>query len=245
MVKYLIYPFILVLGIGTHLFILNSQLIPLDYIPMATFFVILPSIIFLESVSPHNREWLENKRDFKKDIFLTLGLLPMITFGIKEVLLFLNTHFKLYSIGDHWSFIGQFMFAFFFSEFLFYWYHRFSHHNKFLRKLHSVHHGAEKVYWANSGTFHYLDMFFQFLLYFMPIFLFRVSMEVATLILSLSAITGVLEHSNINYRTSIINYFFNTAELHHKHHSKNKLEANSNFGKVTVIFDVLFKTYLR
>ncbi len=246
MIKTFIYPLILLYGLAVHVLLMRTNVLASEYLPMVTFvFFVLPIVVILEKIIPSKREWLEDGGELKKDIFLTLVLLPVLTFIIKEALLVLNKSFDVYSLEKNWGFWGQFFIAFTLSEFLFYWYHRFSHKNQFLRKYHSFHHNVKKVYWANSGSFHVLDTVLQFSFYFLPIFLLRVSMDVASLILSLSAITGVLEHSNIDYRSGFFRYFFNTVDLHQKHHSSLPKEANTNFGKVTIVFDLIFKTYLK
>lgn len=244
MIMFIIYPLILFFGITCFILLQEFSFIPTMFLPSFTFFLVLPVVLLLERIYPFNKDWNNKGRELKTDIFLTLGLLPILTFFLEKLLLYANQYLNIYSLADNFSFWEQFFIAFLLSEFIFYWYHRYSHNLIILRKFHSFHHNVDKVYWANSGRFHFVDMILQFSFYFIPIYLLRVSIDVAALLLSLSAITGVLEHSNINYKTKYINYFFNTVDLHHLHHSKNSKESNSNFGKVTIIFDVIFRTYL-
>jgi len=130
------------------------------------------------------------------------------------------------------------------SEFLFYWLHRWSHENKTLWLFHAVHHGAERVYWANAGLFHVIDAFITGLAYAVPIALLGSRVEAITILLLLSAISGFLEHVNIQFYAGKWNYLFNTAELHRWHHSNEVEESNTNYGKVLIVWDLVFGTHL-
>lgn len=214
-------------------------------LPSITFFIFLPLVLFFERKYPYKEEWNTDVGDFKADIITTLIILPVLTESIGKIELYLNDAFLRFKFAEHFSFWTQFAIVFFASEFLFYWYHRYSHKQKTLLKYHSVHHGATRMYWANSGRFHFMDIIIQFFIYFIPLYLFRASDEVAALLLMVTAVTGTLEHANIKYSTKYLSYFFNTGELHHLHHSPDIKVCNTNFGKVTIIFDMMFGTYLK
>ncbi len=243
--KYLIYPFILTFGLITYYLLLTFSIVPVPFTPSSTFFITLPVILLFERFYPYKKEWNTNLGDFYTDVIVTLILIPVVTISLEKFEVFLNLHYGLWSLAENFSFWPQFIIVLLSSEFLFYWYHRYSHKQKMLLKFHSVHHGANRLYWANSGRFHFIDAAIQFFIYFIPVFLLRASPEVATLLLTLTAITGTLEHSNIDYKTKYLSYFFNTAEIHHLHHSPELDKINMNFGKITVIFDLMFGTFVK
>jgi sterol desaturase/sphingolipid hydroxylase (fatty acid hydroxylase superfamily) len=243
--KSLIYPLVLIVSMLIYYALVKHNVVAINFVPSVTFFATLPLILYLEKKYPYNAEWSTNSGDFSTDIIQSLIILPTLTMSLEKGELFLNSHYELFSLADHFSFWIQFIIVLLVSEFLFYCYHRWSHTNKSILKFHSVHHGATRLYWGNAGRFHFVDVIAQFFLYFIPLFLLRASSDVAALLLAVTAITGTMEHVNIDYKNKYIPYFFNTAELHHLHHSPNLNECNRNFGKITVLFDLLFGTYLK
>ena len=54
---------------------------------------------------------------------------------------------------------------------------------------------------------------------------------------------GQLSHANIDTACGWLNYVFNTPEVHRYHHSRVPKEANTNYGQVLMVFDVLFGTF--
>ena len=69
----------------------------------------------------------------------------------------------------HRPILIQLVFALLICEFFFYWVHRICHRTPVLWSLHSVHHGAGRVYWANSARFHPLDACLDLIFYFLPL----------------------------------------------------------------------------
>jgi sterol desaturase/sphingolipid hydroxylase (fatty acid hydroxylase superfamily) len=199
----------------------------------------------MEKIFPYRKDWNVDLGDFWTDIIQTLIVLPFVAKFIEIIYVKLNHHFAIQVWSQKQPMWLQAILVILSAEFLFYWYHRFSHTNKFLIKYHAVHHGALRVYWANAGRFHFVDLFFQFSLYFIPVYLFGANPEVAAIFLTLNAITGTLEHTNIDFKTVVMSRIFNTAELHRIHHSKKINECNSNYGKILSIWDTIFGTYLK
>lgn len=245
MSKSIIYPFIIGCGFFIYFLLWKFTNISIVILPSVTFFAFLPIVLYFEHKYPFKEEWNYNQGDFKADVITTLIILPILTGGIEKIELYMNDAFLRFSWAEHFSFWTQFTIVFIFSEFLFYWYHRYSHKQKTLLKYHSVHHGANRMYWANSGRFHFMDIIIQFIIYFIPLYLFKASADVAAMLLMITAVTGTMEHANIRYSTKYLSYFFNTGELHHLHHSPDIKVCNKNFGKVSIIFDLIFGTYMK
>ena len=61
---------------------------------------------------------------------------------------------------------------------------------------------------------------------------------------AITAIIGILTHSNVEMRCGWLNYIFNTPELHRWHHSKVLAEGNKNYGENLMLFDHLFGTFM-
>ena len=251
--QYLFYPAIVLTTLwGAFVFV---EKIPETYYMILPFTILVPLLIIfvgLERYMPFNKTWTINRNDFFTDLlqtFITLPfaiqlsqfLLPFWLFfprqwlsGVVEIG-YLESN---YGLG--WAFVIGLLLA----EFCYYWMHRMSHTIPKLWKLHAVHHSSRRVYWANSGRFHIFDALLGSLAYLLPLFLLNASDKLILLILVFSGVTGFLEHVNIKFKAGVLNYVFNTAELHRWHHSEIELESNHNYGKALIVWDIVFRTFL-
>lgn len=205
-----------------------------------------------ERLFPYRADWNRSRGDFASDLVFTNLLLPALA---KAVELFLAWFFvsaagawlsePLRSWWPHdWPVLVQAAAILVIAEFFFYWTHRWGHRVELLWRFHSIHHVVGRVYWNNSGRFHPVDLVLNWMFYFAPLFLFGVSPEVIAAFLTLNAVTGLLEHANIDFEAGFLNRFFNTAQLHRWHHSTVIGESSTNFGKVLSVWDQVFGTYL-
>lgn len=214
----------------------------------------IPLVIFLLLVErrfPYDSEWNINRGDFVGDLGQTFVTLPvagrLIEFVLEWVLgIFIVTN---YSLAPKFQFSGigmeviHFVGVLLASEFCYYWAHRWSHKWSKLWNFHRVHHGAERVYWANSGRFHFVDALWGSFAYMLPIIVLGGNSNVGVYVISFSLVTGYLEHVNVAFTGGWLNYVFNTAQLHRWHHSEMESESNSNFGKALIVFDLIFGSY--
>jgi len=95
----------------------------------------------------------------------------------------------------------------------------------------------------NAGRFHLAEAFLSGFAYFLPVLFLAPDPEVAIMVVSISSITGFLEHINVDFEAGWLNYLFSSAQLHRWHHSRIVKESNSNYGKIIVLWDLLFGTY--
>lgn len=250
-VKYLFIPFVITSCLVlTYFFIQILDQKWYYFIPGLVVFFYVFIFILLEKYFPYNHKWQEGKKDFKTDLLQTFVALPIAS-KLAEVLIPLLLIYPA-SLFSNWlnidfldsmPFFFQFAVVLVFCELFFYWIHRWSHVSPFLWKFHAVHHGAERVYWANSGRFHFVDAFYTSFMYYLPAFFMGASIEVFILIITFSGVTGFLEHINIYFKAGPLNYVFNTAELHRWHHSTTIEESNKNYGKSLIVWDIVFGTY--
>jgi sterol desaturase/sphingolipid hydroxylase (fatty acid hydroxylase superfamily) len=200
---------------------------------------------------PYNQAWQMNKGDLKKDMLLTFIIFPCASVLAQLVLkwlkpLYFTEHLQIENfslITNHFLF-WNFLLVLLLTDFVYYWVHRAFHRFKMLWQLHAIHHSAERIYSINSGSFHFVEVFISSIIYFFPMYLIGVSADVIILVISMSLITGFLEHVNIDFKAGVLNYVFNTAELHRWHHSIVVHESNSNYGKIFSFWDIIFGTFL-
>ena len=251
-IQYLYYPTLLILS-WIIFFIISHNMpdINLHNLAYSIGFSAVIIVWISEYLFPYRKEWLVNHNDFAADFFSTNILLPILSklaeMTIVMVLpFFVTNHFKnsLQLIWPaHWPLMFQLVLILLICEFFFYWYHRIAHTFLPLWHFHAVHHCAKRVYWNNSGKFHPIDLFLNWFIYFSPLFIFAVPEKLIALFLITNGVTGLLEHSNIDFKLGHLNRIFNSAELHRWHHSMLSIESNSNYGKVISFWDQVFNSY--
>lgn len=251
-IRYTYYPFLLLATVAITWF-MSQWLAPVYYpfIPFALIVFCLPIFIYGERYLAYKPEWNGVREDTKSDFLRTIFVLPM---GLKSAeflmpLLFyypvvwMNSSFGTLNQFFNFGFCAQVLFLLLVSELLYYWFHRATHEINFLWRFHAVHHGAQRVYWMNAGRFHLIEAFFSGFFYFLPVLFLGPEPEVAIMVVSISSITGFLEHINVDFEAGWLNYIFNSAQLHRWHHSRIVKESNTNYGKILVIWDLLFGTF--
>jgi sterol desaturase/sphingolipid hydroxylase (fatty acid hydroxylase superfamily) len=137
----------------------------------------------------------------------------------------------------------QVLLAMVISEFGLYWAHRLEHTWGFLWRFHSVHHSVEKLWFFNTGRFHFVDTFCSLLFSIPLLFLLCVPGDVFIYFSSITAFIGLLAHCNIEMHCGIFNYIFNTPNVHRWHHSRKIEEGNNNYGENLLLFDMIFGTF--
>lgn len=251
-IKYAFYPLILTATLLSTFYLTEYfQRDNYIFIPgnVSLFFIFL--FIIGERFFPYRKDWYGNRGDLGTDIIQTFLVLPIasklselvIPFIFYYPILWASKTVGYFDFTAEWGVFGHFVLALVACELFYYWFHRCSHYIPVMWRFHAVHHGAERVYWVNSGRFHFIEAFFSALVYFLPLIFIGTTPEVTVLVLTFSSITGFLEHVNINFEAGWLNYIFNTAQLHRWHHSKVIQESNKNFGKALIIWDHVFGTF--
>ena len=219
--------------------------------PLILTIVLVLLFIFGERILPYRKEWNGVKKDSLADFLRTLVVLPWLS-KLTEICLPILFYYPVLWVSKKWGmidlisdygYIAQITLALLCCEFCYYWFHRLAHNWRLLWRLHSVHHGVHRVYWLNAGSFHSLEIIPSTIFYFAPLLFFEADPVVTTLIITISSITGFLEHINVNFEAGWLNYVFNTAQHHRWHHSKLVKESNSNYGKALIIWDLLFRSF--
>lgn len=129
-------------------------------------------------------------------------------------------------------------------EFGLYWAHRFGHLNALFWRFHSIHHSVTRLWFVNTGRFHFMDSLFKISLSLPLLLILGAPMEVIQWVSAVTAFIGLLTHCNVNMRLGPLNYVFSTPQIHRWHHSKRLSEGNRNFGENLVFWDQVFGTYI-
>ena len=215
-------------------------------IPLLIAGVVLPLVMVSEKRLPYRKGWQEHGKDSWADVVRTFVIFPLASLTVLLLLGVLKRRFHFYDAfqtNTTASFIAENIAFFLVSDFCYYWMHRAFHKVRVLWPFHAIHHGAKRVYAINSGKFHFVEAFSSSLAYFAPMLLLGASESAIVMVMTVSLVTGFLEHANIDFKAGVLNYIFNTAELHRWHHSIIRKESNRNFGKVLSVWDLCFGTF--
>jgi len=205
------------------------------------------AIAVLERSVPHEQAWLKNDGQVVPDIAHTLlnkgvaqGIVVLVTFmGAAEL--------AAPKAGAWWPgqlpFVAQVVLGLAIAEFGLYWKHRLAHEWRPLWRFHAVHHSVTRLWFLNTGRFHLVDTLTGLAVAMPALLLLGAPKDILIMVSAITAIVGILTHSNIEMRCGVLNLVFNTPELHRWHHSKVLAEGNRNYGENLMLFDQLFGTY--
>ena len=166
---------------------------------------------------------------FSKLVFLSVQL------DVLEVL----SKYQLVAIPEAlWSFL----LAFVWTDFVYYWYHRYSHKVKFLWAFHMTHHSS---LWMNFTTAYRLNWFSVLLspLVFGPLVMLGFPIKFIVLSFSLNLLYQFFLHTEMIGKLGFLEYVFNTPSSHRVHHGSNPKYIDKNFGGVFIFWDLVFNTY--
>ena len=122
-----------------------------------------------------------------------------------------------------------------------YWMHRWQHSNKFLWRIHEVHHSTKKVDWLSGSRSHAFEILINQTVEFLPIVLLGSPPEVIAYKGVISAVWGMYIHSNLNMKSGWLQKIINGPEMHRIHHTTGK-GRNRNFATKFAIWDWIFGT---
>ncbi|MEM7540464.1 MAG: sterol desaturase family protein [Pseudomonadota bacterium] len=201
-------------------------------------------LLLLERLMPYRPLWRQGDGQLGADVghtvlnkglvqilliqFMTLGLIPEDLAGpLAELPLW-----------------GQVGIGLIISEFGLYWAHRIAHQWPLLWRFHAVHHSVKKLWLVNTGRFHFVDSLASVSAGAVIMLLCGLSIDAIVWISAITAYIGVLTHCNVDMNCNVMNWVFNTPNLHRWHHSSIVGESNTNYGENLMLWDQLFGTYL-
>ncbi len=183
-----------------------------------------------------------------KDTFAGLGLLAgNFIIGILTkssiFLLYLYLYqFKLIAVNELLPLWASWIATFVVIDFVYYWYHRFSHRVRFMWAVHMNHHSSEEMNFTvalRQAWFGPITKVPFFIL--MPLVGFD---PVITAIAGVaSTLWGVIGHTQWIGRLGILEYIFITPSSHRVHHGSNECYIDKNYGNLLIVWDRLFGTY--
>lgn len=205
------------------------------------------AIAILERWVPHEQAWLANDGQIVPDIAHTV-----LNKGVAQVVVVMVTFMGIAELAapgvgglwpDQLPFGVAVALGLVIAEFGLYWKHRLAHEWPPLWRFHAVHHSVTRLWFLNTGRFHLVDTLTGLVVAMPILLLLGAPKDVMIMVSAITAIVGILTHSNVEMRCGVLNFVFNTPELHRWHHSKVVAEGNRNYGENLMLFDLLFGTY--
>ncbi len=219
---------------------------PVLYFNIAYISLII-SLFYLEKTMPHERAWYTPDGQNWASVLHTLtskgtvqGLLVFGgTIGLLD--LFDNPSWGIWPSGAPlWAQICLGVVA---AEFALYWAHRMGHEISWVWRFHAVHHSVTKLWFLNTGRFHFIDSLMSIVMAMAVLFALGAPLEIMKWVSAITAFIGMLTHCNVEMRFGVLSWIFNTPGLHRWHHSKDLKEGNRNYGENIMVWDILFGTY--
>jgi len=218
---------------------------------IAPFFVL--SILWvaaLERWLPYRREWNQPRGDLRADAAYLLSTSAVI--GVMRgavatvgalIASWISRSFGLPLWPQDWPLWAQLPLAWALVELFAYWPHRWLHSVPWLWRLHATHHSAERLYWLNATRAHPLEHVFRSSIGLLPLAVIGAGPELLALSVLSDAVIGLFQHANIDLKLGPLNYVFSAAPVHRWHHSRERAEADRNFGDSFIFWDLVFGTY--
>lgn len=134
------------------------------------------------------------------------------------------------------------MALFLFTDFLWYWYHRFGHEVDLFWSAHVVHHQSNDFNFTVSARITVIQAAFRCLFWsFLPLMGF--SPEMVTAMLLIHGTYPFFTHTQTINKLGWLEYIIVTPSHHRVHHSSNACYLDKNYGDVLIIWDKLFGTF--
>jgi sterol desaturase/sphingolipid hydroxylase (fatty acid hydroxylase superfamily) len=152
---------------------------------------------------------------------------------------YLQKHYAIWSIKPN---IFLWILLLLFTDFIWYWYHRFAHEFNILWGVHVVHHQSEDYNYTVSARITVLQALVRTCFWsVLSIIGFPASM--ITVMLLIHGIYPFFIHTRLVGNLGILEYLFVTPSHHRVHHASNDKYLDKNYGDVFIIWDKLFGTF--
>jgi sterol desaturase/sphingolipid hydroxylase (fatty acid hydroxylase superfamily) len=134
--------------------------------------------------------------------------------------------------------------AFLLQDFLYYWFHKASHHIHWLWAAHVVHHSSIKMNFSTAFRQSLMYPVAGMWVFWMPMIIIGFDPNTVFTVVALNLAYQFFVHTEIVDKLGWFEKVFNTPSHHRVHHSTNKAYLDRNFAGVLIIWDKMFGTYI-
>lgn len=144
------------------------------------------------------------------------------------------------SMAEPWHWLG----AWVITDFAYYWIHRMLHATRIGWAFHAPHHSAKQLSLLDSLRTSWGEQPVGILAYGVPLVLLGVPPYIAGIFYFFVALYQFCVHTEIDWTLGPLDGLVYTPAAHRVHHSRDRAEADRNYGGFLVIFDRLFGTWI-
>jgi len=225
--------------------------IPFDRLTIGVYIAIAGLLILCEHFFAFRSEWGSTIRGTRTDFLYVIvasliekaSYIACIT-AVAALGRGLASHFQVDFWPADWSFGIQVVLALIIADAGAYLRHRLSHISSVLWRFHQIHHSVTGLYWIRSAYTHPFEQLLIMIAIMLPIAFLGVSDQVIAVVAFLFALSGLIQHANIDSRSSVLNWVFATPEIHRIHHRADEIGNRSNYSAFFVLMDHLFGSYI-
>lgn len=134
--------------------------------------------------------------------------------------------------------------AFLLQDFLYYWFHRASHHVHWLWAAHVVHHSSTHMNFTTAFRQSLMYPIAGMWLFWTPMILVGFDPKLVFAVVALNLAFQFFVHTQVIGKLGWLEKVFNTPSNHRVHHATNEGYVDRNFAGVLVILDRCFGTYV-
>ena len=134
--------------------------------------------------------------------------------------------------------------AFLLQDFLYYWFHRASHHIRWLWASHVTHHSSRQMNFSTALRQSLMYPLSGMWLFWTPMMLLGFVPAVVFAVVALNLAFQFFVHTQMVKKLGILEWLFNTPSHHRVHHACNADYIDKNFGGVLIIWDRLFGSFV-
>jgi sterol desaturase/sphingolipid hydroxylase (fatty acid hydroxylase superfamily) len=229
-----------------------SEQRPVDQLSLGIYIAVAGLLIVCEYTLAYDRSWgmaIKGKlTDFiyvivatsleKATLFLCAAAFAVLG---RQLSIFLGM--DLWPSG--WPFALQVVAALIVADIGAYLRHRLFHMYSPLWRFHQIHHSMTAMYWIRSAYTHPLEQFCIMLAILFPIAFMGAGNAILGVVAFVFGLSGLLQHANVDSRSSVLNYVFATPEIHRVHHTATELGNRSNYSAFFVFMDMLLGSYIK
>ena len=169
---------------------------------------------------------------------VTIGLISKTL--VLGVFYLVYNAFHLFDIPFVW---WAWVLVLFVEDFVYYWYHRLSHENRFFWASHIVHHSSQKYNLSTALRQTWTGSFTSFI-FWIPLVLVGFHPVMILVQMSISLLYQYWIHTElIDKLPKWFEYIFNTPSHHRVHHATNPQYLDRNHAGIFIIWDRLFGTF--
>jgi sterol desaturase/sphingolipid hydroxylase (fatty acid hydroxylase superfamily) len=153
----------------------------------------------------------------------------------------IHAHFALFDIRSSWF---TWVVLFLFTDFMWYWYHRFGHEVNLFWSVHVVHHQSIDYNFTVSARITVFQAAARCLFWsVLPLIGFDPAMIITLLLIH--GAYPFFTHTQLVGKLGWMEYIFVTPSHHRVHHSSNPQYLDKNYGDVLIIWDRFFGTFTK